>query len=153
MWGMDGGLCRLLRVERQKTRQNMEDLPTWEHSGCTPSCLHTLKCNPQSGTEHALCRCQRTSEKEWFFKGAKRDGREHVIPDALVFSGPHSGGRTQFQGSSFLLRTMSISHFVRRVETLWVARRVEHLKHVAVFLNVATKLYPRNIRDQIATWW
>ena len=38
--------------------------------------------------------------------------------------------------------------FVRRAETSWIARRVEHLEHVAVFLSVATKLYPK-----IATWW
>ena len=36
----------------------------------------------------------------------------------------------------------------RRVETSWIARRVEHLEHVAVFFNVATKFYPK-----IATWW
>ena len=37
---------------------------------------------------------------------------------------------------------------VRRAETSWIARQVEHLERVAVFLNVATKLYPK-----IATWW
>ena len=40
---------------------------------------------------------------------------------------------------------------VRRAETSWIARQVEHLERVVVFLNVATKLYPRNIRDQIVT--
>ena len=42
---------------------------------------------------------------------------------------------------------------VRRAETSWIARRVEHLEHVAVFLSVAPKLYPRNIHNKIATWW
>ena len=108
-------------------------------------------CNPQRGTEHALCRCQRTSEKECFFKGAKRDGREQVTPDALVFSGPTVEDAVSFQE----VPTSYDEYFplVRRAETSWIARRVEHLEHVAVFLNVATKLYPRNIRDQIATWW
>ena len=103
MWGQiaDSADCCGL-ISTTENERNMEDLPTREHSGCTLSCLHTLKCNPQRGTEHALCRCQRTSEKEWFFKGAKRGGREQVIPDALVFSGPHGGGRSQFSGSSYI---------------------------------------------------
>ena len=65
----------------------------------------------------------------------------------------HSGGRSQFQGSSFLLRTKSISHLSegRKLHGLRVELNISNT--FAVCLNVATKLYPRNIRDQIATWW
>ena len=80
------------------------------------------------------------------WRGAKRDGREHVIPDALVFFGPTVEDAVSF--SEVLASYDEYFTFVRSAETSWIARRVEHLEHVAVFLSVATRLDPK-----IAAWW
>ena len=81
------------------------------------------------------------------YKDAKRDGREHVIRDGLVYSGPDGGSFKEVLASFDEYFT-----FVTRAETSWTGRRFEfeRLERVAVFLNVvAPKKHSRQDRDMV----
>ena len=88
--------------------------------------------------------------EEMVQKSVKRDGHEHVIPDELVFSRP-----TGEEAVSFKKVPASYEEYftlVRRAETSWIARQVEHLGRVAVCVSqcgneIVPKKHSRQDRD------